>query len=310
MRHNSLTYFILALLLSAATAAIAQEQSGLVKTLGRPGQPGQPLANVTLRVKGTFNALLSDAEGRFAIARPGLRTGDSIIFSSITKQGYELRDHKLIGRPLVYSPEVPIVVVMVSKAQLAADKKRIEDNAIRRADENYRQRLDSLDRQLAEARLTTDEYRRLLSALETQYDRYMSLIGNLADRYARTDYDQLDSLDSQINIAIESGELDRADSLIHTIFDPTTVVERNRRAKAEIAERMRIAQEALDKATRDREAIRRDSAYAANVALSYERLAEQYEAQGYTQQARHCREQAVSIRLELKGMSDLKFSSP
>ena len=48
-----------------------------------------------------------------------------------------------------------------------------------------------------------------------------------------------------INQRIENGELKRADSLIHTVFDPNTVLERNRAAKAEIQGRMHLAQEII-----------------------------------------------------------------
>ena len=45
-------------------------------------------------------------------------------------------------------------------------------------------------------------------------EAYQALIGDMADRYARTDYDQLDSIDYKINVCIENGELEKADSLI------------------------------------------------------------------------------------------------
>jgi hypothetical protein len=48
-----------------------------------------------------------------------------------------------------------------------------------------------------------------------------------------------------INKRIENGELERADSLIHTVFNPNTILEQNRAAKAEIQGRMQLAQEII-----------------------------------------------------------------
>ena len=125
----------------------AQVQQGYVKTLGRPGVPGKPLQGVTVRVRGVMNALVSDANGSFKIQATGKKDGDAIIINSVRKNGYELKDKDIVGRNIVFSSRVPIQLVMVSSAQLAADKKRIEDNAYKVAETNYKKKLATLDKQ-------------------------------------------------------------------------------------------------------------------------------------------------------------------
>ena len=124
----------------------------------------------------------------------------------------------------------------------------------------------------------------------------LSLIGDMADRYARTDYDNLDSIDVEINICIENGELEKADSLIHTVFDPETVLERNRAAKKEIEERIKFAQAVIDKATADKEAILRDIEYAKQIAILSESLAREYLAQGEKGKALQNLQKALEIK--------------
>ena len=141
----------------------------------------------------------------------------------------------------------------------------------------------------------------MLRDLQDKYDKYLALIDGMADRYARTDYDHLDSIDREINICIEEGELEKADSLIHTVFDPTTVLERNRAAKADIQARMQLAQDVIDKANADKEAIRRDSDYAKRVMKLCESLATEYLTQGDIEKARDCLVQSLSIRQILYG---------
>ena len=282
-------------------AASAQTQQGYVKTLGRTNKPGVPLANATIRMQGVVNSVLSGKDGRFSILMPDKKKGDEIILLSVRKQGYELVDHSLIGRRQVFSPLVPIEIVMVNSDELAANKQRIERIAYQKADENYQVKLKLLEQQVKEQEITKEQYRQQLQDLQDKYEKYQSLIAGMADRYARTDYDHLDSIDREINICIENGELDKADSLIHTVFDPTTVLERNRAAKAAVQEKMLLAQEIIDKARADREALCRDVDYAKRVITLCDNLAEEYLTQENQEKARECLQQSLTIRQILYG---------
>lgn len=280
---------------------LAQTQLGYVKTQGRPNKPGVPLVNVTIRMKGLMNAVISGADGKFSVLFPGKKNGDAIFLASIIKTGYELIDSDMKGRPLVFNTNVPIEIVMVSSAELEANRKRISENAYRKAEENFQRKLKQLEQQKAESEITLEKYRQEYQELIDRYEKYKDLIAGMADRYARTDYDHLDSIDREINICIEEGELEKADSLIHTVFDPETVLERNRAAKEEVQAKMRLAQEIIDKANADKEALRRDSDYAKRVMVLCDNLAEEYLLQNEPDKARDCLMQSLSIRQFLYG---------
>ena len=299
LRHLVLCMTLVMLL--APLMAEAQHLQGYVKTIGRPGKPGAPVPNATIRWKGNVNTTVSDKEGRFSSTMPGKKDGDAIALQSVTKQGYELQDKGIIGRPLVFSTTVPIVITMVSSAQLQADKQRIEQNAYKIAERNYTKKINQLNKEVEEKKITAEEYHQQLVDLQNKYEAYQSLIGDMADRYARTDYDQLDSVDYQINLCIENGELERADSLIHTVFNPETVLERNRAAKDEIRQRIEFAQSVIDKATKDKEAIMRDLDYARRVVALAQNLVDEYLAQGATDQALDCLKQNLEIITLLDG---------
>ena len=100
-------------------------------------------------------------------------------------------------------------------------------------------------------------------------------------------------------MCIENGELEKADSLIHTVFDPETVLERNRAAKEEIRQRMEFAQSIIDKANADKEAIMRDLEYAQRVITLSESLADEYLSQGDKRRAIDCLEKSLEILLIL-----------
>ena len=289
------TFTLLALF--AWTQCNAQhEQHGFVRTLSRPNAPGVPVPNVTIRVKGLFNAVITNEKGEFGISAPDKKDGDALVLQSIRKNGYELHDKSLVGRELVFSSHVPIEIIMVDLKKLEADKQRIEDNAYRVAEENYRKRLKELEEQMEEEHVTAEEYKKEIRRLQSNYEKYIALIGDMAERYARTDYNELDSIDQEINICIENGDLERADSLIHTVFNPETVLQRNRAAKEEIQKRIDFAQKVIDKANADKAAFRRDEEYAKRVSALSENLAKEYMAQEMWDKAA----ESIGTSLEIK----------
>ena len=295
------SYLVLITLILAAQTIFAQTQQGFVKTIGRPGKPGVPLENVTIQMVGMVNATTSSATGEFYLSAYNKKDGDAIKLLKVWKNGYELKEKDLIGRSLVFSSHVPIYIAMVDSWQLEADKKRIEDNARRVAEENFQKKKAKIEKENELHQLTAEKYRKQLNELEEKYEKYLSLIGDMADRYSRTDYDNLDSIDIEINICIENGELEKADSLIHTVFDPETALERNRAAKKEIEERINFAQAVIDKANADKEAILKDMEYAKQIAAMAENIANEYIAQGEKQKAIYDLVKSLTVHRILDG---------
>lgn len=300
------SYALLIVLFLITLYSHAQTQLGYVKTQGRPNKPGKALSGVTVRWRGNMNAVVSDNEGKFKSTFTDKKNGDAIALVNVRKNGYELIDKDLLNRQLVFSTSVPIEIVMVSSEELEANRKRISDNAYKKAEANYQSRLNLLKKQIDNSNITIEQYRRELQQLQDNYEKYVALIDGMADRYARADYDHLDSIDCVINLCIENGDLDKADSLIHTVFDPTTVLEKNRAAKAEIQARMKLAQEIIDKANADKDAIRRDSDYAKRIISLCENLAEEYQSQGELEKAENCLKKSVIIRQIIYGEENEK----
>ena len=209
---------ILAILLAGASISVfSQNQLGYVKTLGRPNQKGQPLSGVSIRAKGEHNVVLSKNDGTFSMKMTGKKNGDQYSFQQIQKMGYELSDAGMIGRSYAFSAKVPITIVMIGRQQLQEDKLRIENCAYEKAGKNYRAKLAILEQQKKDKMITAEKYRQQLMELQNSFGKYEALISSLADHYARTDYDGLDEKERIINLCIEQGELERADSLLQRI---------------------------------------------------------------------------------------------
>ena len=289
--------------------AFAQVQVGYVKTIGRPNKPGRPLAGVTLRFRGVVNAVTSAKDGTFSVLLVDKKDGDACHLMSVVKRGYELAVRGCLSRGYVVSSSVPIQIVLVSTIELEKERQRIERNAYRVAEKNYNKKKTDVEKQLADMEITKEASILRLEQLEKSYQNYMSLVSDMADRYARTDYDQLDSIDVEINKCIEEGELEKADSLIHTVFDPETVLERNRQAKREINERKALALQALKRLLEEKEAIRKDAEYAEKIVNASILLARAYVANGEKDKARELFQKAVEVMRLLYGDDSGKVAS-
>jgi len=254
-KRSMIKIWICLTLTAMALATTAQNQQGLVKTIGKPGRKGVPLSGVTVQVKGGHNAVLSNNRGKFSIPMAGKKNGDAYSLLRVQKNGYELNEKDIIGRKYAFSSSVPMTIVMVSTAQLQADKQRIEDNAYKTAERNYSTKISKLEKQLNDNAISAEQYRTALLELQDKFEKYQSLIDELAEHYAHTDYDVLNEKERQVNILIENGELEKADSLISTMFDPIDVLQRNKAALERIDKSIAEAQGAISQANADLAAV-------------------------------------------------------
>lgn len=213
------------------------------------------MGGVSIKVKGEHNLVLSKNDGSFSMLLPNKKIGDSYSLQEVRKKGYELNETSILGRQYVFSDRVPLTIVMVSSAQLLADKQRIENNAYKVAVKSYKQKLALLEEQKETGAIIAEKYREQLQELQNRFENYQSLIDGLAEHYAHTDYDELNDKEREINICIETGNLERADSLLQFLFDPIDVLKRNKEALAKLNEQVMEAEGIIDQANKDLAAV-------------------------------------------------------
>ena len=259
-RFNIKVVFCLlpALLLLIPSELMSQTQRGVVRTALRPNKKIVYLPGVTIRLRGGHTAVLSGAGGKFEMTMSKAKDGDAFYLSSVRKSGYELVDNRTIGRAFTYSSKVPIEIVMINTREKEEDVRRISDNSYRRAEKTYKQRISKLEKQLSEKTISEASYRKQLQDLQTWFEKYESLINSMAERYASTDYATIDSLNAAINIAIENGELEQADSLISTVGSLEKMVKENKEAERKANERLNIGRDIMENATADLTSIKND----------------------------------------------------
>ena len=199
--------------------AFAVTQEGYVRTISRKSVPGVPVDGVVIRIRGSHNAVQSHADGDFSLLLHNMVNGDPYTIASISKAGYEPAEQELIGRRLPCSDQVPLEILMVSRAQLAQEKEEIAAKARENIERYYQERMAALEQQLAAQTINEQEFSRRLDELEGQYERFEPLLQAMSDKLARTDYERMDSLTAQIQNAIESGNPEEAERLVRAKGD-------------------------------------------------------------------------------------------
>lgn len=205
-------FIIIALCLSLSCWAIRQE--GIVRTIARKGQSGQPLEGTVIRLQGSHNKVASRANGEFALLLHDLQNGDPFAIASIVKSGYEPAEQELIGRRLPCSDQVPVEILLVSKMQLMQEREAIERKARENVEIYYQVRMDSLEQLLATKQISEAEMAAQKQRLESQYENFEPLLQAMSDVLARTDYARMDSLTTLMQQAVENGNPEEAERLL------------------------------------------------------------------------------------------------
>lgn len=195
--------------------SFAQQQQGYVKTKGRLGSngaviKGTRLSGAMVTVKGR-NAVLSGSNGTFTLAIPG----NNFYLQNVQKQGYVLTDPDILEKQYAYSKN-PLVIVLETQEQQTDDRLQAERKIRRTLQYQLQKREDEIESLKEQNKLTREEFHKQLEALYAEQEGNERLIGTMAERYSRIDYDQIDAFNRQVSEYILNGELHRADSLLNS----------------------------------------------------------------------------------------------
>lgn len=212
---DRLLLIIASLFLSLAIQA--QNQQGYVKTRGRLVNgsivAGQRIAGATVVVKG-HNAVVSKQNGSFSFPISDGR----FFIQSVKKQGYVLSDPDVLSKHYRFSTD-PLVLVMETPSQQMEDKLKTERKLRRTLSRQLQQREDEIENLKVQNKLSEDQYHQALQNLYAEQEKSMNLVSQMAERYSRIDFDQLDEFNRRVSECIIEGRLTEADSLIKSKGD-------------------------------------------------------------------------------------------
>lgn len=225
-----------------AFSAVAQTQTGYVKTKGRKGSngaivPGTRLSGATVQVKGR-SAVVTQTNGTFSFPVPG----NKFFIQNVKKQGYVLTDPDVLVKQYIFSSN-PLILVLETPEQQTDDKLASERKIRRTLQRQLQQREDEIEELKEQNKLSREEYQKALQQLYAEQETNEKLIGEMAERYSQIDYDLLDEFNTRISDCILEGRLAEADSLLRSKGDIKDRIAAVHKAEAiEAAEAAEIAE--------------------------------------------------------------------
>ena len=247
MRYNR--FAILISVIMSCLCIYGQTQQGYVKTKGRLGNNGTVIAGTrlqgaTVTVRGG-NAVVSGSNGTFSLAIPT----SSYYLQSVQKQGYVLTDPDVLSKQYAYSKN-PLVLVLETPDQQSDDRLAAERKIRRTLQKQLQDREDEIEALKEQQKLSEEEYRKQLQEIYAQQESNEKLIGEMAERYSRMDFDEVNEFNRRISSLILEGKLTEADSLLNTkgdINSRAAVLRQHQEANVQAEQELKKKQKKLEK---------------------------------------------------------------
>ena len=210
--------------LFTAIGLLAQNQQAIVKTRGKLDDngnviPGRGLSGAFVKIL-DGNTHESKAEGLLFFPVPGGKYSiEKVTYVDATSQEqYQLLDMDELGRFFNYSP-TPKDILVATSYEINEDRLDEETRAREVLMANYRKRQEEIKQLQAANRISREEAQRLRRQLADAQANEEKLVSDMAERYAKMDFDRMSDFDREFAHFIRSGQLVRADSLLRTQGD-------------------------------------------------------------------------------------------
>ena len=217
---------LFALLMSCITAS-AQIQNGYVRSQGTSyNRTGSPLKGARVFVKGLNGAKVTAPKGTFNFNLGGGKT--QFCISSVTLKGYTLLSPLA---PAYNVGKIAVEIVMQSREERIQNEARISKVIEKRITKSYnaktrelQKKITTLEKALSDKKKNSDELetqirslKEQLGNLDNQYLKRNELIDKMVEEYVNLDYATMNNRKAELCSYIETGELEKADSLLNTI---------------------------------------------------------------------------------------------
>jgi hypothetical protein len=175
----------------------------------------------------------SDNDGYFSLAFQDKKPGDLIVYNKILKQGYELVNEKELQTAKLSNEKM--TVVLAPEGYVAQKQAEYYGISIDAFTASFEQKIKGLEQQLQDAEVSEENYMKEYRFLQDQYNEAVKRAGELAEKYARTNFDDVSDIYRKAFDHFQKGEIDSA--LI--VLENANLVER---ARKRIDERQNIEQ--------------------------------------------------------------------
>jgi tetratricopeptide (TPR) repeat protein len=202
--NKKMKNLLIFLMLFLGVCANAQIQNGVVREMN---SGKKPVPAVSVQFDKAVPTV-SDDKGNFRLAFAEKKAGDLIFMQEIQKAGYELVNAKeLEVLPLTAAGKLGADVILAKVGYVEAAKKQyyqISDAALLAEFEKEKKAMRD---KLAKSEITQAEFLNQKEALQKLYEEQKATLDAMADRFARVNFDDVDTLYKEALLLFKEGKV-------------------------------------------------------------------------------------------------------
>jgi tetratricopeptide (TPR) repeat protein len=187
--------------------SFAQIQKGIVREIN---SDKKPLNNVAIKFNGSVPTT-SDDKGNFRLAFAGKEAGELIFKEEIKKSGYELVNKKAFEiLKLSSNDKLGVDIILAKKGIIELAKKKYYEISDKELLAGLEREKKALKQQLAAEKISENDYSEQLTALQEQYDWQWKLLDELANKFARVNFDDVSAIYKEALMLFKAGNVTEA----------------------------------------------------------------------------------------------------
>jgi tetratricopeptide (TPR) repeat protein len=228
-------YLQIIIFLILAINTNAQIQKGIVREMD---SNKKPLSNVYIKFKDAIPTTTNDS-GEFRLMFSGKKVGDLIFCEEIKKQGYEIvNKRELETLKMGRTRDLSLDIILAKIGVIAAAKREYYDVSDKALRASYNRVKNALREQVTQSQISQMDYIEQMKQLQERYDRQRASLDELAEKFARVNFDDVSDLYREALQLFKDGQIEEA---IKKLEDADLIARTNRR----LAERERLRKAGL-----------------------------------------------------------------
>jgi len=177
----------------------------------------KPIPGVQIKALGTAPEL-SDNTGLFQLVFSSKKPGDRIVVTEISKKGYEIVNKDVVNNWLIPNNlNDKKKIVMCTEGLIAQNTLRYYDISIAGLTKGYKQRIKGLQEKLDKTEIDAKTYTKLADSIAQQFDKQQKLSEELADKFARENFDDCSAIHQQAFEVFKIGDIGKAIQILETV---------------------------------------------------------------------------------------------
>jgi tetratricopeptide (TPR) repeat protein len=226
---------LILILIIASLSLNAQIQKGIVREIN---SDKTPLSNVYIKFTDAIPTTTDDS-GAFRLVFSGKKVGDLIFCEEIKKQGYEIvNKRELETLKMGRTRDLSLDIILAKIGVIAAAKREYYDVSDKALRASYNRVKNALREQVTQSQISQMDYIEQMKQLQERYDRQRASLDELAEKFARVNFDDVSDLYREALQLFKGGQIEEA---IKKLEDADLIARTNRR----LAERERLRKAGL-----------------------------------------------------------------